>query len=184
MPEPSVPRDGSDQAERVVRVARDVLVDGVIGGYLHGSAASGGLHPTSDIDVLVVARRPTTHAEKRELVGRVLPISGRGDPAGHSRPVELTVVVHGDVKPWRYPPPLDFQYGEWWREEFERGNFTPWESPNADLTLVLEMAREANHPLYGPPPAEILDPVPHADLRQAMLDGMPALLSSGALASG
>ena len=38
------------------------------------------------------------------------------------------------------------------------------------------MVLQANHPLFGPPPAEVLDPVPPADLRRAMFDSIPALL--------
>jgi predicted nucleotidyltransferase len=165
------------QAERMVTLVREVLADAVIGAYLHGSAAFGGLQPTSDIDLLVVARRPTTLPEKRALIERLLPASGRGDPTGQSRPVELTIVVQREVRPWHYPPRLDFQYGDWWRAEFERGDITPWESPNPDLTLQLEMALQAKHPLFGPPPADVLDPIPPADVRRAMLDSIPALLS-------
>jgi streptomycin 3"-adenylyltransferase len=136
----------------------------------------GGLHPQSDIDVLVVTQRPTTLDEKRALIGRLLPISGRGDPTGRSRSVELKIVVQSDVRPWRYPPPLDLEYGDWWRKEFERGDLTPWVSPNPDLALVLEMVLRANHPLSGRPPAEVLDPIPPADVRHALLDVIPALL--------
>lgn len=165
-----------DQTERVVAVVLETLGDSVIGAYLHGSSVFGGLHPQSDIDVLVVTQRPTTLDEKRALIGRLLPISARGDPTGRSRSVELKIVVQSDVRPWRYPPPLDLEYGDWWRKEFERGDLTPWVSPNPDLALLLEMVLQANHPLFGPPPAEVLDPVPPADLRRAMFDSIPALL--------
>jgi streptomycin 3"-adenylyltransferase len=158
-------------------LVRDILADEVIGAYLHGSAASGRLQPTSDIDLLVVTRRPTTPDEKRALIERLLAVSGRGDPTGRSRPIELTIVVQGDVRPWRYRPRLDFQYGDWWRGEFEQGNITPWESPNPDLTLQLEMALQAERPLFGPPPADVLDRIPPVDIRRAMLDSIPALLS-------
>ena len=166
-----------DQPERVVALVREVLGTAVIGAYLHGSAASGDLHPTSDIDLLVVTRRPTTLDEKRVLIEGLLPMSGRGDSTGHSRSVDLAIVVEADIRPWRYPPPLDFQYGDWWRREFEQGELTPWESPNPDLTLLLEVALQADHPLFGPRPRSVLDPVPPADIRRAMLDGIPALLS-------
>ena len=166
-----------DQSERVVALVREVLGAAVIGAYLHGSAASGDLHPTSDIDLLVVTRRPTTLDEKRVLIEGLLPMSGRGDSTGHSRSVDLAIVVEADIRPWRYPPPLDFQYGDWWRREFEQGELTPWESPNPDLTLLLEVALQADHPLFGPRPRSVLDPVPPADIRRAMLDGIPALLS-------
>lgn len=165
-----------DQIERVVSVVRETLGDRAIGAYLLGSSVLGGLRPGSDIDVLVVTSRPTTLDEKRSLIEQLLPISGRGDPTGESRPVELTVVVQSDVRPWRYPPRLDLQYGDWWRKEFNRGELTPWVSPNPDLALLLEMALQANHPLFGPPPAQVLDPIPPSDVRLAMFDVIPALL--------
>lgn len=165
-----------DQTERIVSVVRETLGDSVVGVYLHGSSVFGGLHPTSDIDVLVVTQRPTTLDEKRALISNLLPISGRGDPTGGSRSVELTIVVQSDVRPWRYPPRLDLQYGDWWRGEFERGELTPWVSPNPDVALLLEMVLQANHPLFGPIPAEVLDSVPRDDVRRALLDVIPALL--------
>lgn len=94
-----------DQAEHVVAIAREVLGDAVLGAYLHGSAVRGGLRPSSDIDLLVVTGRATTAEERRALIARLLPVSGRGDPTGRSRSVELTIVVQADVRPWRYPPP-------------------------------------------------------------------------------
>lgn len=166
-----------DQCDRVVAVVRELLGEAVVGIYLHGSATIGGLKPTSDIDIFVLANRPMTPDERRELIGRLLPISGRGDPTGRSRSVGLEVVVQADVRPWSYPPRLEFQYGDWWRSEFEHGNFAPWESPNPDLALLLEVVLQANHPLFGPPPSEVLDPIPPADIRRAMLDSIPALLS-------
>jgi streptomycin 3"-adenylyltransferase len=165
-----------EQAERVVSLVREALADAVIGIYLHGSAALGGLHPTSDLDLLVVTNRPTTPAERLALIARLLPMSGRGDPTGGSRSIELTIVVQSDVRPWRYPPRMDLQYGDWWRADYERGD-EPWESPNPDLALQLEMALQADHPLFGPPPAEVLDPIPSADVRRAMVDGIPGLLA-------
>jgi streptomycin 3"-adenylyltransferase len=166
-----------DQLAAVTTILRDVLGGALVGVYLHGSATAGGLRPTSDLDVLAVIGRPTTSAERAELIGRLLPISGRGDPSGQARSVELTIVVEGDVRPWRYPPRLDFQYGDWWRDEFERGELEPWTSPSPDLALQLEMVLRADRPLIGPPPAAVIDPIPPADLRRAMLDGIPSLLA-------
>ena len=164
-----------DQAGRIVAAVREVLCDDVLGAYLHGSSVIGGLRPSSDIDVIAVSRRPMTAPEKRALISLLLPMSGPGDPTGASRPANLEVVVQSDVRPWRYPPPLDFQFGDWWRPEFARGEF-PWETPNPDLAVLLAMVLQAGRPLYGPAAAELLDPVPPADLRRAMTDCIPALL--------
>lgn len=113
------------QMGRIVSLVRDVLGDDAVGAYQHGSAVLGRLRPDSDIDVRVVSRRATTRAEKPVLIDRLLAISGRGDPSGLARSIELTIVVESDVRRWRYPPHVDAQYGDWWRSEFERGNLTP-----------------------------------------------------------
>ena len=38
---------------------------------------------------------------------------------------QVTVVVRSEVRPWRYPPRMDFQYGEWLRSDLEIGNLDP-----------------------------------------------------------
>lgn len=124
-----------------------------------------------NVDVLAVVREPTTHEQRRVLAEELLKVSGRG-----RRPVEMTLVVQDDVRPWRYPPRCDFLYGEWLREDFERGAVpAPW--PNPDLAPVLTMVLLADAPLHGPRPAELLDPVPAADLRRAIAAGVPDLMA-------
>lgn len=166
-----------DQCDQVVANVRQLLGDAIVGIYLHGSATAGGLKPTSDIDILVLTNRPMTPDERRELIRRLLPMSGPGDPTGRSRSVGLEVIVQADVRPWRYPPRLEIQHGDWWRGEFEGGNFAPWTSPNPDVTLLIEVVLQANHPLLGPPPSQVFDTIPFADIRRAMLDSIPALVS-------
>lgn len=144
-----------------------------IGAYLFGSAVLGGLKPHSDLDVLTVASRPTTRDEKQRVVDRLMTISGQDG----RRRLELTIVVQADVKPWRYPPTFDFQYGDWLREEFERGDLEPWPTKEShDLATLLTMVLLADRPLLGRPPALVLDPVPSEDLVRAMNDGLKALL--------
>lgn len=158
-------------------LARRLLGPDLLGAYIHGSAVTAGLRPSSDLDVLVVAARPTSAIDKRRLIDGLLPISGSHATAGPARSIELTVVVESDVRPWRYPPTLDFQYGDWLRGEFERGELTPWHSPNPDLAIVLTAARSASVPLVGPPIADLTDPVPREDLVRAMHDELPGLMA-------
>jgi predicted nucleotidyltransferase len=168
--------DPKEQAEAVVGLLRGLLGDEVIGVYLHGSSVLGGLKPHSDVDLIAVASRSMTVDEKRALIGRLMPISGRGDPSGRSRPIELFVLVRNAVRPWRYPPSLDLLYGDWWRAEFERGEL-PWRTPNPDLTIQIDVALRADRPVFGPSLTTVLDAVPPGDVRRAMLDGIPGLLS-------
>lgn len=157
-------------AQHLLPLLHHTLPETILGIYLHGSATLGGLRPHSDVDVLVVVREPTTHTQRRSLVQDLLKVSGVA-----ARPVELIVVVQDDVRPWRYPPPCEFLYGEWLRDEYERGA-VPGPEPSPDLAPLLTMVLLADAPLYGPPPADLLDPVPHEDLRRAIVAGVPELL--------
>ena len=144
----------------------------VLGAYLYGSALAGGLRPRSDLDVLVLADRPSTSEEKRRLAEELLAISGQG-----RRPVEVTVVVEPDVKPWRYPPRFDLQFGEWHRAALERGEDEPLAATtNPDVAMLLTMVLQESRPLLGPPARELLDPVPPEDLTRAMLHGVDEVM--------
>jgi predicted nucleotidyltransferase len=151
------------QLDRVVSLVGEVLGQDLVGAYLFGSAVVGGVRPESDLDVLVVSRRATTRAEKQALVDQLLWLSKR------PRHLELTIAADGA---------LDFQYGDWWRREFESGNVEPWSGTAAatDLTVLIAMVLTAGRPLLGPPPAEVLGPVTRPDLVRAMLEGVDPML--------
>ncbi|OEU88025.1 nucleotidyltransferase [Streptomyces abyssalis] len=161
-----------EQIQRIADLAGEVLGREVAGSYLHGSCVLGGLKPASDLDVLVVSRRPMEDVERRALLSGLLRMSPCG---ARARPVELTVVVRSAVRPWRYPPTGDFQYGEWLRGDFEAG-LVPQPEPMPDLALLITMVLAGDRPLTGPPPAQVLDPVPPPDLRRACVAGIPGLL--------
>jgi len=146
----------------------------LIAAYLHGSAVLGGMLPTSDADVLAVIDRPTTDEERQQLVKLLMAIS-LPSRAHSTRPIELTVVNRSDVRPWRYPPRMQFQYGEWERPGYEAGE-VPAPRENADLAALISVVLMGNRPLLGPPPAQLLDPVPVADLRRAIVAGIPELM--------
>jgi Aminoglycoside adenylyltransferase, C-terminal domain len=72
---------------------------------------------------------------------------------------------------------MELQFGDWWRREFESGDVKPWTSPNPDLAVLLTSALADGVPLFGPPIADLLDPVPGDDLRRAMRDVVPDLMA-------
>ncbi|MEW1929616.1 aminoglycoside adenylyltransferase family protein [Streptomyces sp. NPDC088360] len=164
------------QTEDTVHLVRETLGADVVGIYLYGSAVLGGLRPHSDIDVFAVVERPVPAGRRGRLVEGLLALSvhpARGDAA---RPVELTIVVRSEVRPWSYPPRREFQYGEWLREEYERGLLpSPVLSP--DLAPLIAMVLLADTPLAGPPPGQVLAPVPPDDLARAIVAGVPDLLA-------
>jgi len=162
--------------DRAVTLVRNVLDSDVVAIYLFGSAVLGGLRPHSDLDLLVVSKRRTTRAEKQRLVDGLLSASGRSTPTGMWRRIELTIVAERDIKPWSFPPRFDFQYGDWLRSKFERGDVEPWPTnANPDLATLITMVVSADTALLGPPPAQFFDPVPQKDLLTAMLGDIDRL---------
>ncbi|MFF7456513.1 aminoglycoside adenylyltransferase family protein [Kitasatospora sp. NPDC008115] len=162
-----------DQLDQTVGLVRDVLSPDLLGTYLHGSAVLGGLRAASDLDVLAVTRRTLDDRSRRALTEGLLEISGLSPTV---RPVELTVVVLSEVRPWRFPPTGDFLFGEWLRDELQDGG-PPQPGPMPDLALALTVVLSGDHPLTGPPPGHLLDPVPRTDLVRASLLGLPGLLA-------
>jgi streptomycin 3"-adenylyltransferase len=162
-----------EQVERVVALITEVAGAELIGAYLHGSAVLGGLRPASDLDILAVTRRSLAEDQRRALIAGLLPISGS---AVGARPVELTVVVQAEVRPWRYPPTGDFLYGEWLRADYEAG-LVPAPEPMPGLALEAAVALAGDRTLAGLPPAQVLDPVPTELLFRAGVDGIPGLLA-------
>lgn len=163
------------QLESVVRLVTAVFGDALVGVYPHGSAVLGGLRPTSDLDVLAVCRVPTTAAQRRDLVEGLLDLSGRRARLGPGRPVELTVLLEAGLRPWRYPPPVEFQYGEWLRDDYERG-LVPSPGVDPDVALLLSVALRGEQPLHGPPISTLIDAVPAEDVGRATVAGVQGLL--------
>jgi streptomycin 3"-adenylyltransferase len=148
----------------------------VVGLYLYGSATAGGMRPDSDIDLLLVTRESLTAAERSCLTQLLLAYSGRRAVVGPGRPVELTAVRSAVLRPWRYPPVRDYQYGEWLRTATtELLDIQPEEDP--DLAILLTSARAASRALIGPPLAAVCDAIPRADLRASVLDCLGPLLA-------
>ena len=176
-----MPSGGGD--EHVVAQAASALeaLTGALGRdllavYLYGSAVAGGLRPDSDLDLFAVTRRRLRQPDRQRIVHALTPISARRERPADWRPLELTVVALDEVRPWRYPPRMELQYGEWLREAFDRGDVGPAEPHSPDLAVLVSMVRSAGRPLLGSPAVAVLDAVPAADVRRAMVDSLPALL--------
>jgi predicted nucleotidyltransferase len=171
-----LPGTEQGQVDAVVRLVRGKLGDAAVGAYLFGSAVTSGLRRDSDLDLLIVSSRRTTELERRALIDGLLPLSRARNDLSDKRHLEVTIVAQPDVAPWHYPPPMELQYGDWWRREFESGE-EPWSSPNPDLAVLLTAARADGVPLFGPPIADLIEPVPLHDLQHAMRDVVPDLMA-------
>lgn len=62
------------------------------------------------------------------------------------------------------------------RTKFEQGELPEWPVPDPDMAIVIETARRAAVPLFGPPVAAVLEPLRRVDLVRAMLGSIPVLM--------
>jgi streptomycin 3"-adenylyltransferase len=158
--------------EEVVRATQQTIGSRVLGIYLHGSAAEGGLKPASDLDLLVVADQRLDDRERGGLVAALVQLSDAR--AKDWRSIELTVVVQSQLRPWRYPPEADFLYGDWLREDIE-AHGPPSPGPVPNLAIDIPQLLDSGHTLIGPHPRTLLDAVPMTDTIRGSLDAIPSL---------
>lgn len=165
----SVPAEISAQLAKACDVIERRLASTLLAVHLYGSALDGGLKLYSDIDLLVtVAARPD-EAARRALLLDLLAVSAPPDQREALRALEVTVVVHGDIMPWRYPARRELQFGEWLREDIVSGIFEP-AVIDPDLAILLTKARQRSTALTGPSAENFFAPVPAGDLRKALAD--------------
>lgn len=158
------------EAGRMLPVLRRVLGASLSAVYLHGSAVAGGLKPISDVDLLAVINAPMTQAQRLVLGAEMLKVSGR------PRPIELIVFEAVDLDRAACPARAAFVYGEWLREDFERGRI-PEPEFDPEFTLLLAQARREARPLLGPAVTNLLPPIAESDVRRATVEALPRLMS-------
>ncbi|MGD9941913.1 MAG: AadA family aminoglycoside 3''-O-nucleotidyltransferase [Burkholderiaceae bacterium] len=137
--------------------------------HLFGSAVDGGLKPHSDIDLLVTVGAPLDEPVRRALMKDLMSISAWPGTDATRRALEVTLIVHEEVVPWRYPPLREMQFGEWLRHDLQAGRIEP-ATVDHDLAILLTKARKHSLNLLGPPASTLFDPVPVADLVTALRD--------------
>ena len=145
---------------------------------LYGSAMTTGLRPdSSDIDLIVVSGRRLRPADRRRFVAGLLEISGRShDVPGDRRPLEVTVLAIPEIRPWRFPPRFELQYGEWLRRDLVAGRDVGGPTINPDVAILFETARSAAETLAGEPIDGVLPDVPWPDVVAAMGHGVDDVL--------
>lgn len=158
------------QLDGAVEGIRAVLAAHALGGYLYGSGTAGGLRPASDLDVLIVADRSLDDPERLALARRLGRISG---PVREGRPLDVVVVLAGQLRPWRYPPIADYLYGDWIREDLLVAPRPPSAMPG--LAIDLHQALAADRVLFGPSLGEFVQEVPASDLVRASRDAVAGL---------
>lgn len=166
---PSIPTEISAQLSQAFDVIERHLGSSLVAVHLFGSALDGGLKPYSDIDLLVTLAARPHEAVRHGLLRDLLQVSAPPGQSRIRRALEVTIVVHDDIVPWRYPARRELQFGEWLRGDLLADIFEP-AVVDADLAILLTKARQNSIALIGPSAADIFDPVPESDFSRVLAD--------------
>ena len=170
--------DERDQVNRATGLVSAALGPELVSLALYGSAMTTGLRPdSSDIDLLVVTAHRLRAAARRRLVAGFLEVSGRSFVTpGDRRPLEVTVLAVPEIRPWRFPPRFELQYGEWLRRDLAAGRDLGGPTVSPDVAILIETARVAAETLAGEPLEAVLPAVPWPDLVAALGHGVDDVL--------
>jgi streptomycin 3"-adenylyltransferase len=146
-----------EQISAIVAGLKRALGDRLVGVYLHGSLVLGCFNPQrSDVDVLVITTRRLEAAERDAVVMLVRRETGSWQRAGWPRPVELTSLALGDLRPWRYPTPYDVHVSSSSPDGAGPGE-------DHDLAAHIWILRRHGRALVGAPVGELFPEVPDQD---------------------
>jgi streptomycin 3"-adenylyltransferase len=159
------------QLKQYIREVEAELADNLVGIYLHGSLAMASFNPEcSDLDLLVVTRRPMSLETKRRLAETLLSRSGQ------PHPIEISFLRRGDMVPWQYPTSYDFHYSEMWRESFQRelisGDWKSWNERqryDPDLAAHITITNQRGLCLAGAAIEEVFPAVPRQDYLDSIM---------------
>lgn len=144
---------------------KGLISNNIVGFYLHGSLAMGGFNPkSSDIDILVVTKKPIETKDKRHLAELILNYSNAPFP------LEISFLNKEQLRDWQYPCPFDFHYSEFWRERYENDllhhsyKFINEEiNTDTDLAAHITITNHRGICLEGEPINEVFPLVPKSD---------------------
>jgi hypothetical protein len=146
-----------DYVDAVAERLREHLGTGLVGLYLHGSAALGDYHPTrSDIDLLGVCTAPISERERVDIAAR-LSRDALPCPAGGG--LEFSLITWLAARDPGPAPGYELHgWDEAGRLHADLGQGDP------DLPLHFAVVRACGVAVLGPPPSEVFRTVPRSEL--------------------
>lgn len=157
----------ADVADRVAKIfaeeSKRILVDNLVGVYLHGSAVMGCFNPEkSDVDLLVVVNEEPTDTVKHAFLDMVVSLNENGPAKG----IEMSVVRRGVCKPFVYPTPFELHFSkmhlDWYRSNPE-DYIAKMKGTDRDLAAHITVIRARGVCLCGAPIDEVFGEVPKQD---------------------
>lgn len=165
------PKEATD-AEALMQQVKlryaDILPDNLVGIYLHGSLAAGCFHwETSDIDFLVVVKRPLPVEKKIALIETLYSLRDEAPPEGF----EMSVMTLEACQDAHFPMPYELHYSSRWVRDYERdprGFCERMHGEDIDLTAHVLAMHAFGTVLFGPSIPRVFSQVKRDDALYAI----------------
>ena len=102
--------------EKIKKAYSEILKENMVGIYVHGSIAFRCFNwDKSDIDFIVVAKRPLALSEKEALIRVILSL----DPVCPPKGIEMSVVLAEVCRPFVYPTPYELHFSNAHKQRYQ-----------------------------------------------------------------
>ncbi len=149
--------------KRFAERSGEILQDDLVGVYLHGSAVMGCFNPEkSDIDLIIVVRRPLPDPVKRAFMDMVILHNASAPPKG----IEMSVVLENVCRPFVYPTPYELHFSAAHLVRYKKDPVDYIRRMNGvdkDLAAHFTIIRKRGKCLYGAPIEAVFAEVPGRD---------------------
>ncbi len=163
-----LPADTEKLLDAFVGRSKQILKDGLVGVYLHGSAAMGCFNPQkSDIDLITVVSRPLSGPVKRAYMDMAAELSALGPAKG----IEMSVVTRDVCMPFVYPTPFELHFSVGHLERYKadpEAYIRDMRGTDKDLAAHFTVINARGRCLFGAPIKDVFAPVPRADYMDAL----------------
>ena len=157
-----------DLLDQLTKEIERILGTNLVGVYLHGSLAMGCFNPDkSDVDILVIIHKKSSHKERRELADLLI----RFTPEATKKGFEISMLTELQLNSGKHPMPFDFHVSNLWIERFKDPNSSlSFEGRlDPDLAAHLTITKQRGKTLYGEPISRVFLEVTDLHYRDAIL---------------
>ena len=146
-----------------VEESKSILLDNLVGIYLHGSSVMGCFNPRrSDIDLIIVVHHHLTDSVKRSYMDMVIKYNALGPEKG----IEMSIVLGDVCSPFVYPTPFELHFSaghlKWYKENPE-DYIRKMNGTDKDLAAHFTVINKRGKCLYGAPINDVFAEVPGSD---------------------
>ena len=144
--------------KNTVEMCKDAFGVNLVGVYLHGSLAMDCANQNSDIDLLIVIKKPDTASNYRKLIDFFMAL--KDVP---KKGIEMSVVLKQFCTDFVYPTPFELHYGESHRTRYTADSSYLCQGEDEDLAAHFTMTKHRGVCLFGEPIDEVFADVPKVD---------------------